>query len=194
MDPALAAELSSIGGAPLAVVSLGYLRARIPPLDGFGFLVARRQGPRALGALWDSSIFPHRAPEGRALVRVMIGGTLDPGAAELSDRELVSTARQDLATTMDLTAQPELVRIVRHPAGIPQYDVGHLERLARIDEGLGRHPGLWVVGNGYRGVAINACVAEAYDLADRLLLIARARPEPAVAARSEGLSGGALQQ
>lgn len=169
MDPALAAELGSIEAAPLAVVSLGYVREQIPALDGFGFLVPRREGPRALGVLWDSSIFPNRAPVGRALVRVMLGGALDPGAVDLSDRELVDAARRDLAATMDLTAQPELVRIARHPLGIPQYTVGHLERLARIDERLARHPGLCVAGNGYRGVAINSCVAEAFELAERLL-------------------------
>lgn len=169
MDSALAAELRSIEGAPLAVISLGYVRDQIPPLDGFGFLVPRGEGPRALGVLWESSIFPNRAPHGRALLRVMIGGTLDPDAVELSDRELVDAARRGLAATMDLTAQPELVRIARHPIGIPQYTVGHLERLARIDERLARHPGLQVAGNGYRGVAINSCVAEAFELAERLL-------------------------
>jgi oxygen-dependent protoporphyrinogen oxidase len=186
MDSALAAELGGVHGAPLSVVALGYVRDQIPPLDGFGFLVARRQGPRALGALWDSSIFAKRAPEGRALVRVMIGGGLDPGAAELSDNELVTTARQDLATAMLLTAQPELVRVTRHPAGIPQYEVGHLERLARIDARLARHPGLFVAGNGYRGVSINSCVAEAHALAERLLLLAsapRAAPDLVSAAR-----------
>lgn len=169
LDSTLAAELRSIESAPLAVISLGYVREQTPALDGFGFLVPRRQGPRALGVLWESSIFPNRAPQGRALLRVMIGGALDPDAVNLADRELVDAARRDLATTIGLTAQPELVRIARHTLGIPQYTVGHLDRLARIDERLARHPGLRVAGNGYRGVAINSCVAEAFELAERLL-------------------------
>ena len=67
---------------------------------------------------------------------------------------------------MGLEAEPDFVRIFRHPRGIPQYVVGHLDRLARIEERLARHPGLFVAGNGYRGVAINACVAEAGPLAE----------------------------
>ena len=162
--------LASITHPPVGVLVLGFRREDVAhPLDGFGFLVPRGQSPRALGVLWDSSIFRNRAPEGRELLRVMIGGALDPAAVELSDRELIEVARGDLATTLRLMAQPELVRIARHAAGIPQYTVGHLERLARIDERLFRHPALFVTGNGYRGVAINACVTEAVGLAERLL-------------------------
>ena len=70
---------------------------------------------------------------------------------------------------MRLEAEPEFVRVFRHPLGIPQYVVGHLARLERIEARLRRHPGLFVAGNGYRGVAIGACVAEAAPLARRIL-------------------------
>lgn len=170
LDGPLAGALGEIPSAPLAVVCLGFQESRLArPLDGFGFLVPRGEGPRVLGVLWDSSIYPGRAPAGRVLLRAMIGGALDPGAVLLDDEALLAVVRGDLATTMDLRAEPDLVKIVRHPLGIPQYTVGHLERLARIDEGLGRLPGLFVAGNAYRGVAINACIAEAGPLAEKVL-------------------------
>ena len=170
LDETLAATLREIPTAPLAVVCLGYEEARLPrPLAGFGFLVPRGKGPRILGVLWDSSLYPGRAPAGRALIRAMVGGARDRGAVELGDSELLSLVRADLRTTMGLESCPVLVRIVRHHVGIPQYTVGHLARLARIEERLARHPGLFLAGNSYRGIAMNSCVAEAGPLADRIL-------------------------
>ncbi len=170
LDDALAAELASIPSAGLAVVALGYDESRLEaPLHGFGFLVPRGEGPRVLGVLWDSSIYPGRAPAGRVLVRAMIGGALDPEAVRLDESALLEAATRDLRTTMRLGLEPDFVRVFRHPQGIPQYVVGHLDRLARIEVLLARHPGLFVAGNGYRGISINACVAEAGPLADRVL-------------------------
>src|SRR5690606_22246324 len=100
-DRELAGELRGIPSAPIAVVCLGYDAAGLGhALDGFGFLVPRGEGPRILGALWDSSIYPGRAPAGRALIRVMIGGATDPEAAALDERTLVDEARRDLQTVM----------------------------------------------------------------------------------------------
>jgi oxygen-dependent protoporphyrinogen oxidase len=101
----------------------------------------------------------------------MIGGALDPHAVLLEDAELLAVVRRDLEATMGLSEDPDFVRIFRHPLGIPQYGVGHLDRLVRIGERLARLPGLHLAGNGYRGVAINACVAEAGPIADRVLSV-----------------------
>jgi oxygen-dependent protoporphyrinogen oxidase len=171
-DPVLTAALEQIPSAPLAVVCLGYDAAeanRACPLDGFGFLVPRAQQVRILGALWESSIYPNRAPSGKALLRVMIGGACDPDAVTLDDRELVATVRRDLARTMGLACEPEFIRIIRHRRGIPQYVKGHLARLRRIEALLQAHPGLFLAGNSYRGVSLNACVTEAEGIADRVL-------------------------
>jgi len=182
LDDALAAELAAIPGAGLAVVALGYAGGDLArPLDGFGFLAPRGHGVRSLGVLWDSSMYPGRAPAGHALVRVMIGGAHDLAAVELEESELLDVVRRDLRTTMGLTADPVFVRVFRHPRGIPQYVVGHLDRLARIEARLARQPGLFVTGNGYRGVAINACVAESGPLAERVLAVLagdRTAPSP----------------
>jgi protoporphyrinogen/coproporphyrinogen III oxidase len=173
VDDPLAVELAAIPSAGLAVVALGFEESRLAaPLDGFGLLVPRGEGPRVLGVLWDSSIYPGRAPSGRVLLRAMIGGALDPEAVRLEDEGLLAVVRRDLEATMGLSADPAFVRIYRHPLGIPQYVVGHLGRLARVGDRLARLPGLHVAGNGYRGVAINSCVAEARPLAGRILAAA----------------------
>lgn len=165
----IAAALDQIPSAPLAVVSLGYDEAEVArtrgPLDGFGFLVPRGEGLRMLGALWDSSVYPHRAPRGRALIRVMIGGAHDPGVLSLSDEDLLATALHELRLAMRLRLRPEFSKVIRHPLGIPQYTIGHLDRLADIDRRLAAWPGLFLAGNAFRGPSINACIADAERLA-----------------------------
>jgi oxygen-dependent protoporphyrinogen oxidase len=173
-DSTLAGLLGGIATAPIVVVCLGFdaaaLSADRGPLDGFGFLIPRTEGVRTLGALWETSIYPHRAPAGKALMRVMIGGATDPGVIHMSDEELLATVRADLETTMGLTVAPEFVRIIRHQRGIPQYTIGHTSRLQRIDVLLQAHPGLFLAGNSYRGVSINSCIAESDAIAEKVLM------------------------
>jgi protoporphyrinogen/coproporphyrinogen III oxidase len=167
--PAAAAQLRIIHTAPLAVLCLGYdaaaLTAERGALDGFGFLAPRGENVRILGALWESSIYPQRAPLGKALLRVMIGGATDHAAVDLDDASLLATVHRDLERTMGLRLAPEFVRIVRHAGGIPQYSTGHTMRLERIDAALAKHPGLFLTGNAYRGVSVNACIEDAPKIA-----------------------------
>jgi oxygen-dependent protoporphyrinogen oxidase len=164
-DPALAALLDTIGTAPLVVACLGYDEATLTAdrgaLSGFGFLVPRDRGIRILGALWESSIYNGRAPAGRALIRVMVGGATDRGAVDLSDSALIRIVRSDLQLTMGLRVSPAFVHLIRHRRGIPQYLVGHTNRLAGIEARLQEQPGLFLAGNSYRGVSINACISDA---------------------------------
>jgi oxygen-dependent protoporphyrinogen oxidase len=177
-NPALSTQLSSIVTAPLAVVCLGFdaaaLAADRGPLDGFGFLVPRSEGVRILGALWETSIYPHRARAGKALMRVMIGGARDPEAVFLNNEALLSIVSRELRQTMGLSVAPEFARIIRHTCGIPQYTTDHLVRLQRIESELSRHPGIFLAGNSYRGVSINACIAEAGTIADAVVAFTRA--------------------
>jgi len=170
--PAVATQLRVISTAPLAVVCLGYdaaaLAADRGPLDGFGFLVPREENIRILGALWETSIYEQRAPQGKALLRVMIGGATDHQAVDLDDASLLATVRSDLEQTMGLRIAPEFVRVVRHHRGIPQYTTGHAMRLERIEQGLASFPGLFVAGNPYRGVSVNACIEDAPRVATRV--------------------------
>jgi protoporphyrinogen/coproporphyrinogen III oxidase len=172
-DPTLASLLAGIETAPIVVVCLGYderaLAADRGALDGFGFLVPRTEGARILGALWETSIYAGRAPSGKALLRVMIGGASDPLAETLDDEELLAVTRTDLHRTMGLSIAPEFTRVIRHRRGIPQYTRGHVARLQRIAGLLKAHPGLFLAGNAYRGVSINSCIAEAGPIADEVL-------------------------
>ncbi len=170
LDAGLARAVGEIRTAPLAVVALALDAAAMGGApDGFGFLVPRGTGPRILGCLWDSSIFPGRAPEGKVLLRAMIGGAHDPGANALSDEDLVGIVRGDLRATMGLTAEPLFARIYRWRLGIGQYTVGHQGRLDRIHEALARHPGLLVAGSSYYGISMNACIEKAGEQAGGIL-------------------------
>lgn len=169
-DGRLAALLGQIPEAPLVVVGAGYRSADfVPPLDGFGFLVPRGPGPRALGVLWDSCIYPNRAPAGRVLLRAMLGGAHDPAAIELTDEEALAQVRRDLEMTMGLTARPDPVWILRHPQGIPQYTLGHPGRLAAIEERLTSWSGLHLAGNAYHGISVNHCVERSIPVARAIL-------------------------
>src|SRR3954469_23107171 len=167
--PAAATQMSAIQTAPIAVVCLGYdaaaLAADRGALDGFGFLVPRGEHVRILGALWETSIYTGRAPAGKALLRVMIGGATDHAAVELTDADLLATVRDDLRQTMGLRIGPEFVHVIRHWRGIPQYTLGHQGRLERLEAALAPQRGLFLAGNSYRGVSINACIEGAGRIA-----------------------------
>lgn len=161
LDPALGMAIAEIRTASLAVVALGYRARDVPDVHGFGFLVPRGAGPRILGCLWDSSIFPGRAPEGHVLMRAMIGGAHNPDAVSVPEDQLLDQVGRDLETTMGLAAEPVLSRVYRWPLGIAQYQVGHEQRLARIHARLAHYPGLWVAGSSFYGVSMNACFEKA---------------------------------
>jgi oxygen-dependent protoporphyrinogen oxidase len=170
LDAVLAETLRAIPSAGLAVVALGYDEDAIGgPPDGFGFLVPRGEGARILGCLWDSSLFPGRAPEGKVLLRVMIGGAHDPEAVDLDDETLLDAVRSDLKTTMGIDADPLLAHNYRHPNGIAQYTVGHRQRLDTIHRRLQAMPGLWVSGSSYYGISMNACIAKAGEQGEEVL-------------------------
>lgn len=190
VDAALGEATGAIPSASLAVLALAYdertfnvraLGAGPGAPNGFGFLVPRDpagSGPRILGALWDSSVFPgQRAPAGKVLLRVMIGGALDPEAVTLPEEELLALARADLATTMGLDASPERHWLFRHRVGISQYTVGHAARLATIAARLATLPGLHVAGQSYFGVSMNGCCEQAARFAEER--IARLERAPA---------------
>jgi len=170
LDSPLAEQLREIPSAPIGVLCLGYeASAQGAAFDAFGFLVPQGEGPRILGAVWDSSVFPNRAPDAHVLVRVLMGGGRDPDALTLGDDGMVALARADLRRVCGIEATPSFVRVIRQVPGLPQYRVGHTARLDRIASRLVAHPGLALVGNSYRGLALNACIVDARKTADTLL-------------------------
>jgi len=169
LDQGLSELLAGIPYSPVTVAALGYRKAAMGnPLDGFGFLVPRGEKRKILGALWDSSVFPNRAPEGMALMRVMVGGVRAPSLAELPEAELLALVRGELGEILGISAEPVLAKTFFHDRGIPQYLVGHGKRLERISGRLAGLPGLHLNSNAYRGIALNDCVRESRATAERV--------------------------
>lgn len=172
LDTGITAILNQIPYASMTVICCGYERERIAhPLDGFGYLIPKKEGLSTLGTLWDSSMFENRAPQGTVLLRSMMGGACFPQYVTLSDDEVLARVRNDLRTVMGIEAAPSFVRIFRHHQAIPQYTVGHGKRLTALDELLQRHEGLVLTGNSYRGIGLNDCVAAAQRASDEALTL-----------------------
>jgi oxygen-dependent protoporphyrinogen oxidase len=160
VDPSLAADLAGIVYAGSVIVSLGFARDEVAhPLDAAGLVIPRTAGRRALAVSFSSSKFPHRAPPGCVLVRVFLGGALDPESLALDDEGLVSLAVAEAAIVIGATGRPRLVQVDRWANAMPQYHVGHTERVARIEAAIARHPGLALAGAAYRGVGIPQVIA-----------------------------------
>ncbi len=166
--PAVADELEAVRYAPVTVVHFGFKKLEPRP-EGFGFLVPAEEKRRVLGVLFISSFFQHRAPEGSTLMTVMMGGARDEAIAALSEAEAAKLARDELSQLIGLQAEPDVVEVVRWRRGIPQYEVGHLARMKRIDEAMATVPGITLSGNAYRGVGVNDCVREAERLVPELV-------------------------
>ena len=168
LDPELAALLRGIDYSPISVVGFGY-RKLAQPLDGFGVLTTTSSRQPILGVLWDSSIFPDRAPDGAKSLRVMIGGQRNPSLALQDDAGLIATARAGLKSVMGLDAEPDVSFVKRWERGIPSYTPGHIGRVDAIFARAGRTPGLFLNSNAYRGVAMNDCARNSREIAPRIV-------------------------
>lgn len=164
LDPELARLLRGVRRAPVAVVHLGFPAAALGAREGFGFLAHPASGLSVLGAVMDSVVFPGRAPEGRHLLRVIMGGATRPDVLDAGDAALVETAAADLDRVLG-TGAPVFTNVLRQTPGIPQYDVGHAGAMAAVADRLAAHPGLDVTGWAYRGVGVSGVVADAVRLA-----------------------------
>lgn len=165
--PDLARPMESIACPPVAVVALGYGPAAFDKVPkGFGVIIPRGEGYRILGCLWDTHLFAGRSPDGKLLIRAMIGGSQDTAAGELSDAELIGHMKDDVARLMGLSLRPLYERVVVWPRAIPQYEIGHLDKVRAIEAETGRRPGLFVAGNFMRGVAFGKAVVQGLDAGD----------------------------
>jgi oxygen-dependent protoporphyrinogen oxidase len=157
--PELAAELNAIEYVSTATITLAYREADLPsPLDGYGYVIPRREGRQALACTWTSTKFPHRAPEGYALLRVFVGRAGQESEIPWDETSLLAVAQKELRQTLGITAQPLLTRVFRWEKAMTQYNLGHPARLERIDLLLDSLPGLALAGNGYRGIGIPDCI------------------------------------
>lgn len=180
LNPGLGSVLQSIPYASTATVSLAYRLSDVPrALDGYGYVIPRREGRKALACTWTSTKFPHRAPEGYALVRVFVGraGQELPslgGRGAGGEGELLALAKEELKLTLGVNAEPIVSRVFLWEQAMPQYNLGHPERLKRIDAALQHHPDLALAGNGYRGIGIPDCIHSGELAVERILKFIRA--------------------
>ncbi|MCC7024683.1 MAG: protoporphyrinogen oxidase [Thermomicrobiales bacterium] len=162
LDSAMGGDLAAIPYASTAIVSLAYRREAIPhALPGHGYVVPRVEGGPILAGTWSSRKWAERAPEGWELLRVFIGraGPLEAELAALDDERLVGIARQELTARLGVSAPPALAIVRRWTRGMPQYLLGHPERVARIERRAREHPGLFLAGAAFHGVGLPDCIA-----------------------------------
>jgi protoporphyrinogen/coproporphyrinogen III oxidase len=159
--------LTPVEYAPVAVVSLGYRTSDVGhSLNGFGFLVPRSAGLRVLGSVWNSSLFPGRAPQGHALLTSFVGGVTDPTAANLGPEELASLVHTEISPILSIASDPVYSNGTVWPRALPQYNLGHGDRLAAVAKLLQNCPGIWLTGNYLRGPAVGSCVEQATAVAE----------------------------
>lgn len=169
--PAAAMCVRQITYAPIAVVSLGYGVDQIRrSLAGFGFLVPRSAGLRTLGLVWNSSLFPGRAPQDHVLLTGFVGGATDEAAAALAEDELATLVHREITPLLGIAGDPVAIRVTRYQRAIPQYNLGHSELLRAARQAISAVPGLFVTGNYWNGPAIGACVEHSLAIAEQVRL------------------------
>jgi oxygen-dependent protoporphyrinogen oxidase len=169
VDAELARLVGSIPHAGCSVVILGYRREQIArPCPGFGVVAPAVENRRIIAASFASLKFPGRAPEDRLLIRVFVGGALQPELARLADSQLEALVRQELAELIGAQGEPEFCEVARWLGIMPQYHVGHLDLVAAIEKRAEALPHFSLAGNAYRGVGIPFCVRSGEQAAERV--------------------------
>lgn len=165
--PEASAALNAIYCPPVTVVTLGYPHhaAGAVPL-GFGVLITRGEGLRALGNLWDSHFFPSRSPSGHLLLRAMLGGAVDPAAGALDDDAAIALVREEMRRMYGTEAAPAFAHVTRWARAIPQYTLGHATRVRTIRDAIAVHGGLYVAGSALDGVAFADAAASGVTAAE----------------------------
>lgn len=170
LHPGLAEALAGFRQGSTVTVTLGFARDDLPErLPGHGYLVPARERRAARACTWSSAKFSGRAPQGHALLRVSLGGAGRADISGLGDERLADLARAELRGSLGVTAEPVLVRVHRWEHVMPQYTLGHLDRVARVEELLAGHAGVVVAGSAFHGAGIPDCVASAERAAAKVL-------------------------
>lgn len=169
-DEELSRALGEIEYAGASVVNFIFDRKQIGhAMDGIGAVIPAVEKRRIIAFSFSSVKFEGRAPEGKAIVRVFMGGALNPEIAAMAPEQQTELALEEIRGLLDITGEPEFTLPAGHRGAMAQYHVGHLERVARIRELAGRHPRLALIGNGFDGVGIPDCVRNANEGVARLL-------------------------
>jgi protoporphyrinogen/coproporphyrinogen III oxidase len=169
VDATLAEMISGIPYNRVAVVGLGFRQQDVRrPLAGFGYIAPQKDRRDLLGVQWCSSIFLERAPEGAVLLRAMCGGWNRPEVVAWDDDRLLAAVRAEIQLALGIQAAPILHYIHRWDRAIPQYQLGHLDRVAWIEARAAQFPGLFLAGNAYHGVALNDCTEQGISIASNV--------------------------
>jgi oxygen-dependent protoporphyrinogen oxidase len=168
VDAAMAADVAAIPHSGTAIVSLGYRTEQIGhPIDGMGAVVPAVEKSPILAISFSSQKYPHRAPEGHALLRVFAGGARRPELASMPDAELLPLVLEGLVRMLKIRGEPCYCDVAHWPGVMPQYHVGHKDLVARIEQRAASLGGLALVGNAYRGVGIPECIHNAESAAEQ---------------------------
>jgi oxygen-dependent protoporphyrinogen oxidase len=169
LNPEFETQLGDVEYAAVAVVSLGYRKEDVAhPLGGFGFLVPRSSGLTVLGTVWNSSLFPGRAPQGQALLTSFVGGATNPDAIHRSPEELCALVHREIRPILEIRKEPIFSNVTTWQRALPQYNLGHTARLATLEKLRTGFPGLHLVGNYLNGPAIGTCIEHALKVADEI--------------------------
>lgn len=170
--PEATGPLADIPYNGLAVVHTGFQKEDIPhPLDGFGFLIPRRENLALLGSIWASGLFPNRAPAGQVLLSNFIGGAHHPEIANWPSHQIAALVLDNLQQVFKAKAalKPVFQRVLTYERAIPQYTLGHLTRIQQLEQALQAHPNIQLCGNYLHGIALNECVKSGLSAANRII-------------------------
>jgi oxygen-dependent protoporphyrinogen oxidase len=169
-DPDLASELGRIEYASTAIVVSGHKLTDVrDPLKAFGLVIPAIEQRRILAVSFTSRKFPTRAPEGCVMLRTFVGGAMQSELLQHNDVELIQLVREELRDLLGVTGEPDFVRVARWDRSMPQYHVGHLDRVNRIETLAGAYPRLSLAGNAFAGVGIPDVIHTAEQAAERAL-------------------------
>lgn len=183
LSPALGEKLAGIPYESVATLNFGFKRKDVPQTEvGFGFVVPEKERRPIVGCTFSSTKFPGRAPEDGVLVRLFIGGAFHRELVSETDESLVSMARRELKEILGIIAEPLFVSVKRYRNAMPQYHVGHSERIAAIEEMVEDFPNLFLTGNAYRGIGIPDCIRQAYHCVQQMVLSLHTLPTAKMAA------------
>jgi oxygen-dependent protoporphyrinogen oxidase len=182
LTPIAGGVLDLIPYTSTATIAMAFPRLETSTIEGFGFIVPRKEQRNLIAATWTSLKWPHRAPADQLLVRCYLGGVGREAILQREDQALVATVREELASICGIRAEPSYTEVNRWWKAMPQYMVGHLDRLVQLDAALSRYPGLVLTGAAYRGVGIPDCIRDGALAAEQVIrdLLGKTHPDRAL--------------
>jgi protoporphyrinogen/coproporphyrinogen III oxidase len=170
-EPKLASLLSQIEYVSTATVSLAFRKKEIAPLKGYGYIIPQNEDSKALACTWTSTKWDNRAHEDYVLMRFFVGRIQDANALPNDEQTLINIAKEELRSTMGINLEPSYSWVFRWDKAMPQYNLGHPERLGKIEKEMGTLPNIALAGNGYCGIGMPDCINSGIQAAERILAI-----------------------